>query len=63
MYLDSALCKGSSMACAAFGNKGPVANSEDFECVQLEVWALVRPALETSEESGSDGAALLGRFT
>jgi len=62
LHLDSALCRGSSMACTAFGNKGPVASGDVFECVQLEVWALVRPVMTMSEESGSHGASLLGRF-
>ena len=63
LYLDNDLCKGSSTASAVFGNKGPIASTEDFECLQLEVWALVIPKLEASEDSSMDGAALLGRFT
>jgi len=63
LYLDSGLCQGSSTASAVFGNKGPIASTEDFECVQLEVWALVIPKLETSEDPSLDSAALLGRFT
>jgi hypothetical protein len=55
------------MPCVTFGNKDTVASKEDFECVQLEVWALSRPNLagegEEGDACGSEGAALLGRFT
>ena len=49
------------MACSTFGNKASLASGEDFECVQIEVWALVTPAM--SEESAAEGAALLGKYT
>jgi hypothetical protein len=61
LYVDSDLFKGSSMACSTFGNTGSLASGEDFECVQIEVWALVTPAM--SEESAAEGAALLGKYT
>jgi hypothetical protein len=61
LYVDSDLLKGSSMACSTFGNTASLASGEDFECVQIEVWALVTPVM--SEESAAQGAALLGKYT
>ena len=66
LHLDCLLTHGSSTACATFGTKDSVASAEEFESLQVEVWALTRATLEaeTGEDgSGMQGAALLGRFT
>ena len=64
LYLNGDLCRGSSTTSATFGNTGPISSTEEFECLHLEVWALVIPRLESNENTDPDiSAALLGRFT
>lgn len=40
LFLDTELLQGSSGACATFGLEEPLASGEQFECQDLELWAL-----------------------
>lgn len=56
LSLDSDLMCGSSDGCGTYSNPGPIASGSRFSCLQVEVWALVRPPFD-------DPLVLMGHYS